>query len=128
MYQDQGLNRSQKKLFSVLIGLMLVTGFMTSCASSTTTTRTTTAATPDTSSNNSKVVVRDTGDQVKTTVYNDGNHGNVTHPAATEKTVETRTTTSTGESPGILSSTVHAVGYVISLPFRLVAGLIRLIF
>lgn len=45
----------------------------------------------------------------------------------------TTTTTSTAETkpaghPGILSSTVHAIGWVIALPFRLVGGLIGWIF
>ena len=45
---------------------------------------------------------------------------------------KSETTTSTTETnsrhPGILSSTVHAIGWVIALPFRLVGGLIRWIF
>lgn len=52
--------------------------------------------------------------------------------AATSETTETTTTTETTETksghPGLLSSTVHAIGWVIALPFRLVGGLIGWIF
>ncbi len=43
---------------------------------------------------------------------------------------ETVTTTSETKAghPGILSSTLHAIGWVIALPFRLVGGLIGWIF
>jgi hypothetical protein len=46
-----------------------------------------------------------------------------------EKTETTTTTTETkSEHPGIISSTLHAVGYVISLPFIVVGGLFRIMF
>jgi hypothetical protein len=50
-----------------------------------------------------------------------------------ERVVETeKETTETKESNGahygIISGTVHAVGWVLALPFRIVGGLIRLIF
>lgn len=49
------------------------------------------------------------------------------------KDQQSSTTTTTTETkpaghPGILSSTVHAIGWVIALPFRLVGGLIGWIF
>ena len=43
---------------------------------------------------------------------------------------ETTTTEKEHEGPhfGIISGTVHAIGWVLALPFRIVGGLIRLIF
>lgn len=43
-------------------------------------------------------------------------------------TTTTTTETKAAGHPGILSSTVHAIGWVIALPFRLVGGLIGWIF
>lgn len=40
----------------------------------------------------------------------------------------TSTTVSNSGHPGIISSTVHAIGWVIALPFRLLGGLIGWIF
>lgn len=46
-----------------------------------------------------------------------------------EKSETATTTTQTKDKePGILSSTLHAVGYVISLPFIIIGGLFRIIF
>ena len=44
--------------------------------------------------------------------------------------IETVTTTKTTESghPGLISSTVHAIGWVLALPFRLVGGLLSWIY
>ncbi|MBI4597438.1 MAG: hypothetical protein HY737_03450 [Candidatus Omnitrophica bacterium] len=44
-----------------------------------------------------------------------------------KETVETRTEVHR-ESQGILSTAVHVVGEIIALPFRLIGGLIRMIF
>jgi len=42
---------------------------------------------------------------------------------------QTTTTTTTRHQPvGLLSSAVHLVGEILALPFRLVGGLIRLVF
>ena len=51
-------------------------------------------------------------------------------PVMVEKTATTqRTTTATAhESRGVLSTAVHLVGEVLALPFRLIGGLLRLIF
>ncbi len=44
-------------------------------------------------------------------------------------TSETTTTTETkAEHPGIISSTFHAIGYVIVLPFIIIGGLFHIIF
>jgi hypothetical protein len=49
-----------------------------------------------------------------------------------QKSETTAATTATTETksghPGLVSSTVHAIGWVISLPFRLIGGLIGWIF
>jgi hypothetical protein len=57
------------------------------------------------------------------------------YPATSDATVvEERTVTTTeeegdvGSSGGILSGTVNLVGEIIALPFRLVGGLLRIIF
>ena len=50
-------------------------------------------------------------------------------PVTKESETTTTTTTETKAGhPGILSSTLHAIGWVIALPFRLVGGLIQWIF
>ena len=56
-----------------------------------------------------------------------------TVPATTQvvsdRTTTTQTTTASSEEPrGFLSSTVHVVGEILALPFRLVGGLLRIIF
>jgi hypothetical protein len=60
------------------------------------------------------------------------NKGIVYSRDTTAETTETTKTTETTETksghPGFLSSTVHAIGWVIALPFRLVGGLIGWIF
>jgi len=44
-------------------------------------------------------------------------------------TVERETVTETRHEPhGILSTTVHVVGEILALPFRLIGGLLRLLF
>ena len=50
-----------------------------------------------------------------------------TEPVAVEKKTTTHTETQ-GHPQGVLSTLVHVVGEIIALPFRLLGGLIRLIF
>jgi len=46
-----------------------------------------------------------------------------------ERSETTATTTETkAERPGIISSTFHAIGYVIALPFIIIGGLFRILF
>jgi len=49
-----------------------------------------------------------------------------------EASVRTETTTTEKEHEGphlgVISGTIHAIGWVLALPFRIVGGLIRLIF
>lgn len=55
----------------------------------------------------------------------------VQRPGPRPDTVERETTTTTTETPrpgGILSGTVDLLGEILSLPFRIVGGLIRIIF
>lgn len=53
-------------------------------------------------------------------------------PPAPQTVVERQTTTEVERKEshprGVLSTTVHVVGEIVSLPFRLVGGLLRLIF
>ena len=55
----------------------------------------------------------------------------VEHPGNSDTTTETTTTEEQethGPEVGIISGTIHAIGYVLSLPFRIVGGLISIIF
>lgn len=45
-----------------------------------------------------------------------------------EKTKKTKETKTTAQGGGILGTTVHAIGWVLALPFKLIAGIIQLIF
>ena len=45
-----------------------------------------------------------------------------------ETTNVTTTTTAPREAPGVFSTVVHLVGEVLALPFRLIGGLVRLLF
>ena len=48
----------------------------------------------------------------------------------TVQTTETKTTEqqTSGPSVGILSGTIHAIGFILALPFKIIGGLIQLIF
>ena len=99
-------------IFFVLIGA--------GCAS---THKTTTTETTVTYPNNTAV---EGNQQTTTTVLPSGDQQN---RGVVEKSETTTTTTKTPSGhPGILSSTVHAIGWVIALPFRLIGGLIGWIF
>lgn len=47
---------------------------------------------------------------------------------AVAKVVTTSTTETKDEHPGILGATLHAIGYVISIPFIIIGGVFRTIF
>ena len=51
-----------------------------------------------------------------------------TPPVTVEKETTTTVTTIRDEPRGVLSTTVHIVGEILALPFRLIGGLLRLIF
>ena len=91
------------------------------CASTRKTTKTETVVTQsnDTTAN-------EAGQNTKTTVASTDqqNKGIVNKSDTTTTTTETKA----AGHPGILSSTVHAIGWVIALPFRLIGGLIGWIF
>lgn len=63
-----------------------------------------------------------------TTVSTAGDHRNEDAVEISETTTTTTTTETKAEHPGILSSTFHAIGYVIALPFIIIGGLFRMIF
>jgi hypothetical protein len=50
-------------------------------------------------------------------------------PSSTTETTTTTTDTETkAEHPGVLGATFHAIGYVLSLPFIVIGGVIKTIF
>ena len=51
-----------------------------------------------------------------------------TQPVVIEQRPTSTTTTTHREPQGVLSTAVHVVGELLILPFRLVGGLIRLVF
>ena len=60
-------------------------------------------------------------------------HSSDTVPATTQvvtdrTTTQTTTATTSEEPRGLLSTTVHVIGEILALPFRLVGGLLRIIF
>lgn len=122
-------NQTQKLRFwfisdkrSTCLGLTILFIFMGfGCASTHKTTKTETTVTyPDGAVGN----VGNGGNYYRTTTSSgdDQNRGVV-------KKSETTTTTETkAEHPGVLSSTLHAIGYVIALPFIIVGGLFKIIF
>jgi hypothetical protein len=80
--------------------LALATGGATSGCSSTTTTTTHTTEQPSA-------------------------EGNTTVQTTETKTTEQQTS---GPSVGILSGTIHAIGFILALPFKIIGGLIQIIF
>lgn len=66
------------------------------------------------------------GDQQTETIQN------TTTPADQNETSKNETTTTTTEikpeHPGVLAATVHAIGYIIALPFTIIAGFLHIIF
>jgi curli biogenesis system outer membrane secretion channel CsgG len=66
----------------------------------------------------------------KTVDYSDATERAPAQPIVAEKqsTKTEETTKSDGQSGGVLSGTVHVVGEVLALPFRVAAGLINLAF
>jgi phage tail sheath gpL-like len=107
------------------------------CASTHKTTKTETATTVTKSTD---AVVNDAGEKTVTTVSTTGDPQNKTvttvsttgDPQNKSVVSTSQATTATTETkpghPGLISSTVHAIGWVIALPFRLIGGLIGWIF
>ncbi|HBG60656.1 MAG: hypothetical protein A2306_09900 [Omnitrophica WOR_2 bacterium RIFOXYB2_FULL_38_16] len=101
--------------------ISLLVSMVFGCAS---TNKTTTTETTVTYPN--KGVIYHAGQHTTTTVTTSDDQQN---KEIVEKSETTTTTTETkAEHPGVLSSTFHAVGYVISLPFIIIGGLFRIIF
>jgi hypothetical protein len=70
-----------------------------------------------------------TTDTTVTSPNNTAVGGDQQNQGAVEKSETTTTTTKTPTGhPGILSSAVHVIGWVIALPFRIIGGLIGWIF
>lgn len=67
--------------------------------------------------------------KTETTATSPGGNSSHGEDGAVSTSETTTTTTETApESPGVLSSTLHAVGYVLALPFIIVGGLLKMIF
>ncbi len=65
----------------------------------------------------------------KTVQYSADRDQRQTEPVVVEKqTTKTEQTAKTEGDTGLLSGTVHVVGQVLALPFRLVGGLIGIVF
>ncbi len=101
---------------SLVLFLFVVIG--TGCASTKKTTETTTTKTIETYPNNTTTVV----------TSNDQQGNSVSQKSETTTTSTDTATEAKPGHPGLISSTVHAIGWVIALPFRLVGGLIGWIF
>ena len=91
------------RLVQVGIGCMLAMNLLVGCASHSRTTRTETVVESSTQPSE--------------------------HPVEKQVVVEKETKTEVHQEPrGVLSTIVHVVGEIIALPFRLIGGLIRMIF
>ena len=115
MNKGQGFVYTKKSL-NLFFGLLVLAWGLTSCTTSQTTTRTTTAANPNP---DTRVVVNQSDNGTTTTVT----PSTATTTTGTTTTTQEKTTT-TGENPGVISTTWHALGKVLALPFRIVASLI----
>jgi hypothetical protein len=107
---------------SAYLGLAVLFVFVgLGCASTHKTTKTETVVTQS-----NDATANEVGQNTKTTVTSSDqqNKGVVNKSETTTTTTETKA----AGHPGILSSTVHAIGWVIALPFRLIGGLIGWIF
>ncbi len=63
-----------------------------------------------------------------TVTYSSEESGNVGEQATSTSESTTTTTDTKAESPGIISSTFHAIGYVIALPFIIIGSVFTMIF
>lgn len=85
------------------------------------------ASTNKTTKTETTVTYPNEGEQTTTTTVTTS--GDRQNREIVEKSETTTTTTETKDGhPGILSSTFHAIGYVISLPFIIIGGVFRMIF
>jgi len=108
---------------SAYLGLAILFVFVgLGCASTHKTTKTETLIT-----HSNDTTTNEVGKNTETTVTSSGDQQNKRVVNKSETTTTTTETKAAGH-PGILSSTVHAIGWVIALPFRLVGGLIGWIF
>ncbi len=107
------VNRRYISIFLLFLAVFLMGQ---GCAGTSKTTKTETTVTyPNDAGQKTTTTVSTSGDE-----QNNGVVGN-SEPAATTTDVK-------DEHPGIISSTFHAIGYVISIPFIIIGGLFRIIF
>jgi len=112
-----------KKVYEKSAHFFLVIIFvsMVGCASTHKTTRTETTVTYP----NEPVGVE--GERTVTTTVVTSDEGY--EQGAVEKSETTTETTETkSENPGVISSTFHAIGYVLVLPFLIIGGVLRILF
>ena len=64
----------------------------------------------------------------ETTVTSSAEEAAAVSTPVDQQTSTTTTTETKAEHPGVLSSTFHAIGDVIALPFIIIGGLFRIIF
>lgn len=108
---------------SAYLGFALLFVFVgLGCASTRKTTKTETVVTQSNDTTTNEV-----GQNTETTVTSSGDQQNKGVVNKSETTTTTSETRPAGH-PGLISSTIHAIGWVIALPFRLVGGLIGWIF
>lgn len=115
------LKKLKKTLYVLVCAVLIVQ--LPGCAGTYKTTKTTTTKTTVTypSGEGNKGYLKNT-----TTVgTSDGQQNN---PVTRENETVATTTETKAEHQGILGATVHAIGWVIALPFRIVGGLIGFIF
>ena len=121
--QPQKLKYEFKRSVYMGLALFLFVVIGAGCASTHKTTKTTTTKTTVTSpaEEGNKGYLKNT-----TTVVTSNDQQN--NPVTQKSETTTTATETKAEHQGILGSTLHAIGWVIALPFRLVGGLIGLIF
>jgi len=114
-----------KKSVCTGLALFIVAVMSVGCASTNKTTKTTTTKTTETypANEGNKGYLNNT---TRVAISNDQQNNLVTQKSETTTTV-TSTEAKTGHQ-SILGATLHAIGWVIALPFRLVGGLIGWIF
>lgn len=104
------------RFYIVLSMFFVLTGL--GCAGTHKTTKTETTTTYP-----NKGVIYQGGQQTTTTITTSDDQ------KAVAQKIETTTTTETkDEHRGVLGSTLHAIGYVISIPFIIIGGIFRTIF
>ncbi len=118
--QPQKLKYEFKRSVSIGLAVFIFVVIGAGCASTHKTTTTKTTVTYPTEEGNKGYL--------KNTATVDTSNDQQKNPVTQKSETTTTTTETKAEHQGILGSTLHAIGWVIALPFRLVGGLIGWIF